>query len=103
MEDSSGFCAARSVVWAFEEVVGFGMMLLVAEVSLVVATRYSGGAVPAVTLSREEMRLWGNGMGWVEFVKRKRLAFGRAETPSAWLVFGTHECVPFRTRSWSAE
>jgi hypothetical protein len=51
-------------VWAFEEVVGFGMMLLAAEVSLVVATRYSGGMVLAVALSREEMRLWGNGMGW---------------------------------------
>jgi hypothetical protein len=34
MEDRSGFCAVRSVVWAFEEVVGFDMMLLVAEVFL---------------------------------------------------------------------
>jgi hypothetical protein len=76
MEDRSGLCVGYSEGWVFAEVVGFGMMLLVVEVSRVkvglVQTRYLGGMVLAVTLSREEMLLRGNGMGWVEFVKKKR-------------------------------
>jgi hypothetical protein len=71
MEDSSGFCAAHSVVWAFEEVVGFGMMLLVAEVSRVVATRYSGGVGSGSNTFAGGDATLGERNGLVEFVKRR--------------------------------